>query len=180
MDPTLLIEDNQIVEAGVLDNRMDIGFISRPPVDPSLTFFPCFRDDFVLIASPKSPYISVEATTEDFCLATWIMDQEATVSDEAKRWLLAQGITVSNILTMNTMGAIKRAVQTGLGLAVMPLLSVSEEIRRGDLVELRKEVNPDHKKESSRCIYAIYKQDHLPALRELFFKECNISPLSTL
>lgn len=86
----------------------------------------------------------------------------------------------SNILTMNTMGAIKRAVQTGLGLAVMPLLSVSEEIRRGDLVELRKEVNPDHKKESSRCIYAIYKQEHLPALRELFFKECNISPLSTL
>lgn len=146
VDPTLLIEDNEIVEAGVLANRMDIGFISRPPVDPSLTFFPCFRDDFVLIASPKSPYISVEATTEDFCLATWIMDQEATVSDAAKRWLLAQGITVSNILTMNTMGAIKRAVQTGLGLAVMPLLSVSEEIRRGDLVELRKEVNPDHKK----------------------------------
>lgn len=180
VDPTLLIEDNEIVEAGVLDNRMDIGFISRPPVNPSLTFFPCFRDDFVLIASPKSPYISVEATTEDFCLATWIMDQEATVSDAAKRWLLAQGITVSNILTMNTMGAIKRAVQTGLGLAVMPLLSVSEEIRRGDLVELRKEVNPDHKKESSRCIYAIYKQEHLPALRELFFKECNISPLSTL
>lgn len=180
VDPTLLIEDNEIVEAGVLENRMDIGFISRPPVDSSLTFFPCFRDDFVLIASPKSPYISVEATTEDFCLATWIMDQEATVSDAAKRWLLAQGITVSNILTMNTMGAIKRAVQTGLGLAVMPLLSVSEEIRRGDLVELRKEVNPDHKKESSRCIYAIYKQDHLPALRELFFKECNISPLSTL
>ena len=114
VDPTLLIEDNEIVEAGVLDNRMDIGFISRPPVNPSLTFFPCFRDDFVLIASPKSPYISVEATTEDFCLATWIMDQEATVSDAAKRWLLAQGITVSNILTMNTMGAIKRAVQTGL------------------------------------------------------------------
>ena len=80
VDPTLLIEDNEIVEAGVLDNRMDIGFISRPPVDPSLTFFPCFRDDFVLIASPKSPYISVEATTEDFCLATWIMDQEATAS----------------------------------------------------------------------------------------------------
>lgn len=26
----------------------------------------------------------------------------------------------------------------------------------------------------------IYKQEHLPALRELFFKECNISPLSTL
>jgi len=58
VDPTLLIEDNEIVEAGVLDNRMDIGFISRPPVDPSLTFFPCFRDDFVLIASPKSTYRS--------------------------------------------------------------------------------------------------------------------------
>lgn len=178
VDPILMIEDNEVVEAGVLSNRMDIGFISRPPVDSTLTYFPCFRDDFVLIASPKSPYISVEATTEDFCLATWVMDQEQTVSDAAKRWLLAQGITVSNVLTMNTMGAIKRAVQTGLGLAVMPLLSVSEEIRRGDLVELRKEVNPDRKNEHLRSIYAIFKPDHLTALRELFFKQCGITPLS--
>ncbi len=177
VDPSLIIEDNDIVEAAVLENRVDVGFISRPPVDATLTFFPCFRDDFVMIASPKSPYISVEATTEDFCLATWVMDQEQTVRDAAMRWLLAQGITVSSVLTMNTMGAIKRAVQTGMGLAVMPFLSVKEEIGRGDLIELRKEVNPDRQKDSPRRIYAIFKIDHMTALRELFFKECGIKPL---
>ena len=88
VDPSLIIEDNDVVEAAVLENRMDVGFISRPPVDATLTFFPCFRDDFVLIASPKSQYISIEATTEDFCLATWVMDQEETVREAAMRWLL--------------------------------------------------------------------------------------------
>lgn len=177
VDPSLIIEDNDVVEAAVLENRMDVGFISRPPVDATLTFFPCFRDDFVLIASPKSQYISIEATTEDFCLATWVMDQEETVREAAMRWLLAQGITVSSVLTMNTMGAIKRAVQTGMELAVMPFLSVKEEIQRGDLVELRKEVNPDRQQDSPRRIYAVYKKDHLSALRELFFEECGIKPL---
>lgn len=177
VEPSLFIDDNEKIERDVVENRVDVGFISRRPTDSSLTYFPCFRDDFVLIASPKSQYISVEATTEDFCLATWIVDQEEAVREEARKWLLQQGITVSNILTMNTMGAIKRAVATGLGLAVMPLLSVTEEIRRGDLVELRKEVNPDRNGEGARRVYAVYRDDHLKSLRELFFKECGINPL---
>lgn len=96
---------------------------------------------------------------------------------EAAKWLAAQGITVLSFLTMNTMGAIKRAVATGMGLAVMPYLSVKEEIQRGDLVELRKDVNPDRLGQSPRVIYSIFKADHLAALRELFFKECDICPL---
>ena len=177
VDPALIIDDNNVIEEGVCENRLDVGFISRPPREASLTSFACFRDDFVMIASPKSPYISVEATTGDFSLATWVMDCEESVRSAAMRWLRAQGITVSNMLTMNTMGAIKRAVATGLGLAVVPFLSVKEEIQRGDLVELRKEVNPDRINGSPRLIYAVYKKEHLSALRELFFQECDIKPV---
>ena len=65
----------------------------------------------------------------------------------------------------------------GMGLAVMPYLSVQEEISRGDLVELRKDANPDRMSASPRLIYAVFKSDHLAALRELFFKECSIRPL---
>ena len=57
-------------------------------------------------------------------------------------------------------------------------LSVKEEILRGDLVELRKDVNPDHHEagaaQAARRIYVIYKPDHARPLRELFFKECGI------
>ena len=45
------------------------------------------------------------------------------------------------------------------------------------MVELRKDVNPDRLGQSPRVIYAIFKADHLAALRELFFKECDICPL---
>ena len=177
VDPSLVIEDNDLVEEMVVKNTADVGFISRPSKDPTLTCFACFRDDFVMIASPKSQYISVEATAEDFSLATWVLDREEGVRAETAKWLAAQGITVSSFLTMNTMGAIKRAVATGMGLAVMSYLSVKEEIQRGDLVELRKDVNPDRLGQSPRVIYAIFKADHLAALRELFFKECDICPL---
>lgn len=178
VDPSLFIEDNDVIESGVLENRFDVGFISRPPLDASLEFFACFRDDFVLVASPSSPLIAMDATEEDFSLATWVMDQEDTVRNAALRWLQSQGIAVSNMITMNMMGAIKRAVATGLGVAVLPYLSVKEEILRGDLVELRKDVNPDHHEagpaQAARRIYVIYKPDHARPLRELFFKECGI------
>lgn len=177
VEPSLTIEDNEVVEQAVLANTVDVGFISRPPQDPSLSSFACFRDDFVMIASPKSPYISVKATEEDFSMATWILDQEDRVRDAALKWLEAQGIAVSSVITTNTMGSIKRAVATGMGLAVMPYLSVQEEISRGDLVELRKDANPDRMSASPRLIYAVFKSDHLAALRELFFKECSIRPL---
>ena len=177
VEPSLIIEDNDLVEEAVVKNNADVGFISREPLEPSLTYFPCFRDDFVLVASPKSQYISIEATPEDFSLATWILDQEERVREAAKKWLLARGITIASVVTMNTMGAIKRAVATGMGLAVMPYLSVKEEIQRGDLVELMKADAGNDQQEGSRLIYAIYKQDHMSALRELFFKECGITPL---
>ena len=177
IEPSLVIEDNEVVEGGVLDNSVDVGFIGRPPKDPTLEAFACFRDDFVMVASPKSQYISVEAEPDDFSAATWILDSEERVREAAKKWLLAQNITVSSFITMNTMGAIKRAVATGMGLAVMPFLSVQEEIQRGDLVELRKAFNPDRRSESPRVVYAVYKPEHLRALRELFFKECGIRPL---
>ncbi len=186
IDPSLVIEDNDVVEQGVLENRFDVGFISRPPVNATLASFACFRDDFTLVASPKSPLISMEATAQDFCLATWILDQETGVREASLRWLKAQGITVSSALMMNTMGAIKRAVATGLGLAVLPYLSVKEEILRGDLVELRKDINPDRAgdgrgpgRDASRRIYAVFRPEHAPELRELFFKECGIRPLAS-
>ena len=175
----VVISDNDVVERGVLENRFDVGFISRPPLDASLKYFVCFRDDFVLVASPRSPLIAVDATEEDFSLATWIMDQEEGVRNAALRWLQSQGISVSSTLLMNTMGAIKRAVATGLGLSVLPYLSVREEIQRGDLVELRKDVNPDRLHDNPRRIYAVFKPEHPRQLLNLFFEECGIRPLES-
>ena len=123
--------------------------------------------------------IAVDATEEDFSLATWIMDQEEGVRNAALRWLQSQGISVSSTLLMNTMGAIKRAVATGLGLSVLPYLSVREEIQRGDLVELRKDVNPDRLHDNPRRIYAVFKPEHPQQLLNLFFEECGIRPLDS-
>lgn len=174
VEPSLVIDDNELIEEGVLENKFDVGFISRPPLEPTLTYFACFRDDFVIVASPKSPYIAINTTTEDFSLATWVVDEEEVVRNATLRWLQGQGITASAMITMNMFGAIKRAVMTGCGLAVLPYLSVKEEILRGDLVELRKDVRPT---QGNRLIYVIFKDEHNPSLRELFFKECGIEPL---
>jgi DNA-binding transcriptional LysR family regulator len=71
------------------------------------------------------------------------------------------------------MGAIKRAVGTGLGLAVVPFLSVEQELLRGDLAEVKRN---DALSDEAQ-IYAVFKDKDDSGVREIFFDFCRIAPL---
>ena len=177
VDAVLQIEDNAAVEEGVVQNKMDVGFIDRPPTDPSLEYFACFRDDLALLASPKSPFIGMDIPAEDFRYASFVLDQEETLRRESIEWLRRQGGVPEHVLLMNAMGAIKRATMIGLGLCVLPILTCHEELARGDVIELRKNVKPLG---YEKLTYVVFRPKRAKALRELFFSECDIHPLEGL
>ena len=68
---------------------------------------------------------------------------------------------------MNTLGAVKCAVGTGLGIAVIPHLAAREEILRGELVEILKSCPKNA--QTSDHIYAIWHDDVPEGLRDAFF-----------
>ena len=77
---------------------------------------------------------------------------------------------------MDTMGAVKRAAGTGLGVALLPYLSVREEILRGDLVEIMKLASTELA--DSQKIWAVWRRDAEGALRSAFFQACSIEPIA--
>ncbi|MDY4163243.1 MAG: LysR family transcriptional regulator [Sutterella sp.] len=180
VDAELVIEDNAAIEQGVISNRIDIGFISGPPASQELSAFPCFEDRRTIVAGLSSPYIASNITPAELSHAAWVLDSEERERAVALSWLNERGIQAQNIILMNTMGAIKRAVMTGLGLTVLPYLSVREEVMRSDLVEIAKPLAAATGGSEPKKIYAVFREERSPVLRQALLRYCDIAPRETV
>ncbi|MBY5991932.1 LysR family transcriptional regulator [Ferrimonas balearica] len=158
------------IEAMVHRNELDLAFINQRPSDKALESLRWRSDRLCVVAAPGHKLAHRAPTAAELSAATWILDEEHSATRIASLHLLKElGVTVQQEIIMNTMGAIKRAVGTGLGLSVLPLLSVDAELERGDLRELAFEV-PNQ----SRYIYAIYKPENLTPLVDHFLECCDV------
>ncbi|QIZ77622.1 LysR family transcriptional regulator [Ferrimonas lipolytica] len=167
----LKIGTSSTIEQMVVDNELDLAFISARPTSIGIESQPWLSDRLCVVASPEHKLAKRTASIEDLSAATWVLDEEEAASRiEALHLLKELGVTVQDEMVMNTMGAIKRAVGTGLGLSVLPLLAVDAELERGDLREV---IAPGAGSEK-RSIYLIYKSERLTPLAQRFIEHCGI------
>ena len=119
--------------------ELDIGLIEGEASDPDLIFEPWLEDELVVFCAPSHPLASVGlARSTVLAGEKWIVREPGSGSralfDRAMR---AQGIDVAVCLQLEHTEAIKRAVESGLGIACLSRLSLREALRRGSLVEIR-------------------------------------------
>lgn len=167
---SLKILSSNAVEEMVLKNELDLAVIGNMPNSNDLSYIQWHSDRLCIVASPNHKLALRKPRIEDLNAATWIMDDEDShVRAEAQHLLRNAGIHIHDEITMNTMGALKRGIGTGLGLGVLPLLSVDAELERGDLQEIDFEVEAD-----PRYLYIIYKPEQFSPLLEKFLKCCDV------
>ena len=176
IETSLMIEDNDVVEDAVAGHLIDVGFISGRPTNPDLDGFPCFEDRFAFVVGLGSPLMSAYVTARELSDATWVLEREQRTQRDVLAHLEARGIRIRHSVTMDTMGAVKRAAGTGLGVALLPYLSVREEILRGDLAEIMKPASTELA--DSQKIWAVWRRDAEGALRSAFFQACSIEPIA--
>ncbi|MBY5920070.1 LysR family transcriptional regulator [Ferrimonas balearica] len=166
----LKIGSSADVEAMVERNELDMAFVGQKPRDKGISYR-CWRHDrLCIVAAPGHKLAHRAATPADLTAATWILDEEDSATRiESLNLLKSLGVSVQDEIIMNTMGAIKRAVSTGLGLSILPLLAVDAELERGDL----KEVETGAVLEQ-RELYVIYKADQLTPLMARFLSCCGL------
>lgn len=150
IETSLMIEDNDVVEDAVAGHLIDVGL--------------------------GSPLMSAYVTARELSDATWVLEREQRTQRDVLAHLEARGIRIRHSVTMDTMGAVKRAAGTGLGVALLPYLSVREEILRGDLVEIMKPASTELA--DSQKIWAVWRRDAEGALRSAFFQACSIEPIA--
>lgn len=126
------------VERRLLDGTIDVGF-TEVPVEAQAFETHAFREDrLVAIAHPAHPLASHTSVTaaalskEPFV----VHEPSSAAKSQAERALAEMGLAITPAMTLGSTEAIKRAVAGGVGVALVPQLTIALELRAGTLAML--------------------------------------------
>ncbi|MBI3324099.1 MAG: LysR family transcriptional regulator [Candidatus Omnitrophica bacterium] len=128
------LKDSEVYQ-GVLDERLDLGVVDDPRPHPHLTVTPFTKERIVLVVPPKHPWarkrrVSLEQLSgQPFVL---MAHDGSTMKD-----LLRQAhVRVKIVRLLDNIEIVKRAVEVGSGVALVPQIAVADDAKVGRLKPL--------------------------------------------
>lgn len=124
----------------VREGSLDVAFLLEEPVeDESLAAETLVREPLVLVASPdhalaKRRRVGLADLNGEPMLFT---DKGCSYRRAFERELAKAGAEPGKVLEFDSVEAIKRCAVAGLGVSVLPEVTVGEELEKGELVALR-------------------------------------------
>lgn len=132
----------------VLMHSVEIGVLSFRPDDAQVKSTVVYRDELLLVVNPKHPFAGQEHIpirqlgTQNFVAHNIASPQRLKVVQAFRKYKTPLRMGVE----LPTIEAIKRFVEMGNGVALVPGLSVRKELASGDLVRVRvKELQTERK-----------------------------------
>lgn len=125
----------------VLQRSLDFGVLSFAPSEAGLASVVIGDDELVMLTAPDHPLARrKEVTIAEFGRETVIAHNEASPAREQVLRLFEQKQALLNIqMAFPSLDGIKRAVEMGLGVALLPRRCALSEISRGSLKAVRVE-----------------------------------------
>ncbi|MEB3304269.1 MAG: LysR family transcriptional regulator [Cyanobium sp.] len=126
---------------GVANGQVDLAIIGGelpPDLNDLLQVVPYANDELALVLPPKHPLSRLpELTKEDlYRLGFVCLDAQSTTRKMVDQLLLRSKLDVGRMkieMELNSFEAIKNAVQSGLGAAFLPVVSIERELSSGSL-----------------------------------------------
>jgi len=140
----------------VLSGSVELGVLAFPEARRGLTVVPMPSRRLVLICSPEYKFAKrVQVKTKELDGMDFVLFERDTPTRKATdRILKAHGVEVKKVAEFDNIETIKRAVQVGFGLAILPEPSITDELRSGQLAVLKLA-----EKEWTRPVGIIYRTD---------------------
>ncbi|PIQ83917.1 MAG: hypothetical protein COV75_04760 [Candidatus Omnitrophica bacterium CG11_big_fil_rev_8_21_14_0_20_63_9] len=127
------LKETEVYEA-VLADRIEVGIVDSPKPHPQLTITPFKKERIVLIVPPKHPWAGKkQVRLAQLHGQPFIVPQAEFPVDEILR---KTNIRVKVLHAFDNIEITKRAVEVGLGLALVPYITVVDEVQRGKLKAL--------------------------------------------
>ena len=126
------------VQEQVLNGELDLAVVGPASKDPDLTVLPFMHDELVMVAPAGHPLAGhAKLSLKDLQDEPFVMREPASGS----RWSLEKearkaGAKLKVAMELGSNGAIKHAVESGLGLAALSRYACALELSGGRLVEL--------------------------------------------
>jgi len=126
------------------DNEADIVLMGKPPEDQDLVAEAFMKNPLVIIAPSNHPLAGkASIAIEELKNETFLMREPGSgTRNSAERFFADKGIQISASMEMNTNGAIKQGVEVGLGLGIVSMHTIEQELKDGRIVVLDVESFP--------------------------------------
>lgn len=126
------------------DNEADILLMGQPPDDADLVT-EAFMDNPLVVIAPPGHHLAGQGRIdiEQLREETFLMrEQGSGTRTSVERFFAEKGVPIQASMEMNTNGAIKQGVEVGLGLGIVSIHTVDQELADGRLVVLDVESFP--------------------------------------
>ncbi|WP_166255627.1 LysR family transcriptional regulator [Marinobacter salicampi] len=159
---SLEVANTRTIARRVSDFELDIGLIEGELQSPDLEVIPWRNDELVVFCSPSHPLAQRGALSDDdLRQATWIMREQGSGTRQTfERGMHGLLPDLDILLELEHTEAIKRAVETCLGIGCLSQVCLADAFKRGSLVPL--EV-PEHRQFDRRFYFILHKQKYRSA-----------------
>src|SRR5487761_149617 len=121
----------------VASGQLDCGLIEGPAADPRLEERLLFKDELVVVAGSEHPLArSKHVRLADLAPHRYLSREPGSALEQSAREMLGNAYDLSPHLVLNQLDAVQAAAVSGLGYAVLPLVSVARELKERTLVRL--------------------------------------------
>ncbi|MDF1581751.1 MAG: LysR family transcriptional regulator [Methyloprofundus sp.] len=134
----LQVHNTRTIVQQIANHELDLGLIEGDCHHPDITVQPWIADELVVFAAPDHPYTQLQQVTmEQLLQQPWILREEGSGTRETFDHAFHNYHARLNIrLELEHTEAIKRAVESGLGISCISRLALKDAFRRGSLVPL--------------------------------------------
>lgn len=135
----LHVGNTQQIETAVENGEFDVGLIEGPSHHPALQTTLWRNDELVLVANSSHPWAQKRtASNEELENAAWIIREEGSGTREVFETAMRKlGIRYSISMELGHTEAIKKAVESGLGISCLSRMAVQRELDNNWLVEIQ-------------------------------------------
>jgi DNA-binding transcriptional LysR family regulator len=155
---------NQVYE-DVASNVADLGMVAYPMRDPKLEIIPLRKDPLVLICHPQQPLArSKNIKLKELEGQRFVsFDPDIPTRKATDRVLREHHVHVQHAMEFDNIETVKRAVEIDAGVAIVPKSTITQEIAKQTLAEVRIE-----DVDLYRPIAVIYKKNKVlsPAMKQ--------------
>jgi LysR family transcriptional regulator, transcriptional activator of the cysJI operon len=155
---------NQVYE-DVLGNVVDLGLVAYPARDAKLEIVPLRKDMMVLICHPQHPLAKAKTVELKEIAGQKFIGFEPDIPTRRAidKILKESGVVVQHVMEFDNIETVKRAVEIDAGIAIVPHGTITQEIAKQTLSEIRIE-----DQEFYRPLAAIHKKSKVlsPAIKQ--------------
>lgn len=165
---SLSYDKDEDIYKEVLQRKVDMGIVAFPKARPGINVFPFRKDELAIVCHPKHPLAKKKSCAindingMDFIAFQKSLPTRKVVDD----FLSKSGVKVKITMEFDNIETLKRAVEIGAGIAIIPPVTIRNEIKNGLLRAVRISGSP-----LMRTLGVLVHKDRPPTVAVMKFLE---------